>query len=312
LRNFLVIPDDAHLTHSLTQFRAPFEQALLNLFLDTSNRGVDNYPIRSLATNPWQNYVRYERETSAKLQELGRENFFQADAGQGGPPAGYKQYSLYNDQGQPDLFMPWSVALAMLAGAEGADDALRALLDVDGVMGPLGLADTVRWNTGATDPYFVANNGDNWNTVLSTMALMELLDHLEGTESASSFFASLMGLSTALDNVFVDGDLTGNGITDGADLSIWQNGFGDQAGATPAGGDTEGDGDVDGADFLRWQRGFGSLASVAATHQVPEISTLWLAIIGFLSMVASSYSPHPRSRPTFSGADAVTTTNWRS
>ncbi len=272
-RNFLVNADDAHLTHSSTLFRAPFEQALLNLFVDTSERGVDNYPTRSLATNPWQNYVRYEREIAAKLAQLGRDNFFQPDAASGAPFSSYQQYSLYNNFGQPDLFMPWSVTLAMLAGANGADDALRALLDVDGVMGPLGLADTVRWNTGQAEPFFVSNSGDNWNTVLSTMALMEMLDHLEGQQSASEFFSLLTGVSGALDEVFVDGDLTGNGITDGADLAIWETGYGDVAGATPALGDTDGDGDVDGADFLRWQRGFSSAAPLSNTNAVPEPNT---------------------------------------
>jgi len=286
-RTFLVNSDDAHLVHSSTSFRAPFEQALLNLFADTSKRGVDNYPTRSLATNPWQNYVRYEREVAAKLEQLGRDNFFQPDAGSGAPFSNYEQYSLYNNFGQPDLFMPWSVALAMLAGAEGADDALRALLDVNGVMGPLGLADSVRWNTGQAQPYFVSNSGDNWNTVLSTMALMELLDHLEGEQSGSEFFASLIGVSGALDEVFVDGDLTGNGITDGVDLAIWEAGYGDAAGATPALGDTDGDGDVDGADFLRWQLGAGaSLSAQAATiAEVPEPALRWLlAPVGLLAL----------------------------
>lgn len=127
-KNFLVNAADAHLTHSLSQFRAPFEQALLNLFVDTSDRGVDNYPVRSLATNPWQNFLRYQREVAAKLDQLGRENFFQPDAASGAPFSGYEQYSLYNDFGQPDLFMPWSVSFAMLAGADGAEDALRAAL----------------------------------------------------------------------------------------------------------------------------------------------------------------------------------------
>ena len=277
-RNFLVNADDAHLTHSSTLFRAPFEQALLNLFVDTSVRGVDNYPNRSLATNPWQNYLRYEREVAARLVQLGRDNLFQPDAASGAPFSSYQQYSLYNNFGQPDLFMPWSVTLAMLAGAEGADDALRALLDLDGVMGPLGLADTVRWNTGQAEPYFVSNSGDNWNTVLSTMALMELLDHMEGEQSGSEFFASLTGVSGALDEVFVDGDLNGDGTTNEIDRAIWEAGYGDEAGATPAQGDADGDGDIDGDDFLRWQRGAGAslLPQAAAIEEVPEPALHWL------------------------------------
>ena len=288
-RNFLIDPADAHLTHSITNFRAPFEQALLNLYVATSNRGVDNYPNRSLATNPWQNFVRYEREVAAKLQQLGRDNFFQPDAASGAPFSDYQQYSLYNDFGQPDLFMPWSVSFAMLAGAEGANDALRALLEVDGVMGPLSLADSVRWNTGETKPYFVSNNGDNWNTVLSTMAWMELLDRLEGQQSSSAFFASLTGVSNALDEVFVDGDLSGDGITDAADLAIWQAGYGDSAGSTPANGDTDGDGDVDGADFLRWQRGYAG-GVFGNSSVVPEPNMLGVLCWAILMTPALSRS----------------------
>ena len=249
-RNFLVNPDNAHLTHSLSQFRAPFEQALLNLFVDTSGRGADNYPTRSLATNPWQNFVLYQKEVAARLQQLGRDNFFQPDAASGGPFSGYEQYSLYNNFGQPDLFMPWSVAFAMLAGANGADDALRAMLDVDGVMGPLGLADSVRWNTGDAEPYFVSNSGDNWNTVLSAMAWMELLDRLEDQPSGSEFFASLTEVCTALDQVFLAGDYNGDGLVDDGDYTLWSNNFGSKT--FPA-ADGNNDGIVNAADFTIWR-----------------------------------------------------------
>ena len=61
----------------------PFAQALINLFVDTSDRGVDSYPDRTLARNPWVNFVKYEDEVADKLVELGRENLFQPDAGSG-------------------------------------------------------------------------------------------------------------------------------------------------------------------------------------------------------------------------------------
>jgi hypothetical protein len=284
-RDFLVNPDDAHLTHSFSQFRAPFEQALLNLFVDTSERGVDNYPDRTLATNPWQNFVRYERETAAKLDQLGRELFLQPDAGNGGDRdqgfGGYEQYSLYNNFGQPTLFMPWSVTLALLAGAQGAEEALRTLLDTDVLQGPLGLADSARWATGAAGPTNVPATQDNWNMVLSTMALLEFL---EGGNSSSRFFADLPEVKGALDTVFLDGDLDGNGVTNAADLLIWRSGFGDLAGATPAGGDADGDGAVDGADILRWQRGLGSFTVASTVTGIPEPNPLiqgaFVAFIG--------------------------------
>lgn len=280
VRTFLVNNDDSHMVHSLSQFRAPFEQALLNLFVDTSDRGADNYPSRALATNPWLNFVEYEREVAAKLTELGRAHLFQPDAASGAPFSGYEQYSLYNDQGQPDLFMPWSVAFAMLAGAEGADDALRTLLDVDGVMGPLGLADTVRWNTGESSPYFVSNSGDNWNTVLSTMAWMELLDRWDDQTSASQAFAGLAGVSAALDTVFLAGDFDGNGVVDLADYALWRANYGSK---TLAAADGNSDGVVDAADYTIWRNNLGATTPgsniAAAETTAPEPTSLALLLV---------------------------------
>lgn len=282
-RAFLANATDAHLVHSFEQFRPPFAQALLNLFVDTSERGVDNYPTRSLATNPWQNYVRYEREVSARLEQLGREDFFQPDAAFGTTTA-YEQYSLYDDGGHPTLFMPWSVSLALLAGAEGAEDALRALLDNDQLQGPLGLADSARWATGAAGPTNVAAYQDNWNVALSTMSLLE---YLGGQDRSSRFFASLPEVRSALDAVFVDGDLTGNGVTDAADLAVWRAGLGTPFGSTPAGGDADGDGAVDGSDFLRWQRGFRGATAVSGSNlAVPEPAASTIGLLAIAGVAA--------------------------
>lgn len=284
-RNFLVNQSDDHLTHSLSQFRAPFEQALLNLFVDTSQRGADNYPNRSLATNPWQNFVRYEREVAAKLEQLGRDHLFQPDAASGAPFSGYEQYSLYNDQGQPDLFMPWSIAFALLAGAEGAEEALRTLLDVDGIMGPLGLADTVRWNTGEPEPYFVSNSGDNWNTVLSTMALMQWLDRFEGNQTGSEFFASLAEVETALDEVFLAGDYNGNGIVETGDYLLWKNNFGS---TNFQAADGNNDGVVNAADYTIWRDNLGATTASGSQQsspaQVPEPAACTLIVCMLLPL----------------------------
>jgi hypothetical protein len=283
LRASLVNPDDAHLVHRDTPFRAPFEQALLNLFADTSDRGVDNFPNRELATNPWQNYVRYERETAAKLVELGRDEFFQPDAAFGSAGV-YEQFSMYNNFGQPTLFMPWSVSLALLASAPGAEEALRELAENSLLLGPLGLADSARWVTGAAAPTNVRAIQDNWNLALSTMAFLELLD---GDLSASRFFADLPAVSAALDAVFHDGDLNGNGITDGMDLAVLRTGFGNAAGATPAGGDTDGDGRVDGNDFLRWQRGL-NIGSPGVAVPEPASTTIVGATLTLAGLLSSS------------------------
>ncbi|MCC6491857.1 MAG: hypothetical protein IT424_02430 [Pirellulales bacterium] len=273
---FLVDPADRFLTYSYdSQYRAPFVQALLNLFVDTSQRGVDSYPNRGLARNPWINFVRYEDEAADLLAEVGRENFLQPDAGQGA--AGYQPYNLFNDFGQPNLFMPWSAAFALLAGADNAEQALRFLLDNGlggGLDGPLGLADSAQWATGAADPTQVPSFADNWNMALSLMALMEVLD---GPQRASLLFADLPEVRTALDTVFIDGDLNGDGKTDGADLMRWTSGLGAGAFASPSTGDADGDGDVDGADYLRWQRGVGLTAVGGMAATTPEPAS-WLLV----------------------------------
>jgi hypothetical protein len=283
----LVDPNEKYLVYSFgTDYRAPFVQALANLFVDTSDRGVDNYPNRTLARNPWINFEKYEADVAAKLEQLDRDNFFQADAGQGA--AGYQPYNLYNNFGQPNLFMPWSSSFALLAGAEGAQDALRFLLDNGlggGLDGPLGLADSAQWATGAPNPTQVPSFADNWNMALSTMALLEFLDRYQGVQSGSQFFASLLEVSSALDEVFLDGDLNGNGITDATDLAIWQAGYGAKVNASPATGDADGDGDVDGRDFLRWQRGFGLSNLMAQSTTVPEPTSFLLLVASIVALV---------------------------
>jgi hypothetical protein len=283
----LVDPNEKYLVYSFgTDYRAPFVQALANLFVDTSDRGVDNYPNRTLARNPWINFEKYEADVAAKLEQLDRDNFFQADAGQGA--AGYQPYNLYNNFGQPNLFMPWSSSFALLAGAEGAQDALRFLLDNGlggGLDGPLGLADSAQWATGAPNPTQVPSFADNWNMALSTMALLEFLDRYQGVQSGSQFFASLLEVSSALDEVFLDGDLNGNGITNATDLAIWQAGYGAKVNASPATGDADGDGDVDGRDFLRWQRGFGLSNLMAQSTTVPEPTSFLLLVASIVALV---------------------------
>jgi hypothetical protein len=282
----LVNTNDQYLVYSFgTDYRAPFVQALANLFVDTSERGVDSFPNRTLARNPWTNFVKYEADVAARLEQLGRDYFFQADAGQGA--AGYQPYNQFNNFGQPNLFMPWSVSFALLAGAENADEALRFLVDNGlgrGLDGPLGMADSAQWATGALNPTQVPSFADNWNMTLSLMAFMEFLDRNQGVESASQFFSSIADVDAALDKVFIPGDLNGNGITNGADLAIWQNGYGISNNASPAAGDADGDGDVDGRDFLFWQRGAGAAGLVANSAAIPEPTALVLLALCSMSI----------------------------
>lgn len=188
----------APVVHSLSEFRAPFTQALLNLFVDVRGRGGDLYPETSLSTNPWQNFVCYEQSVMAKLAEMGRPYLVQPDAGDDGTLSNYQQFSLYADFGQHDLFMPWSVTFVILAGADRAEDSLRFLLR-HGLHGPLGLADSAKWETGAPQPHTVTARHDFWNTALSTMAFLEWLD---GDSRLSKSFAALPEVCEALDRVF--------------------------------------------------------------------------------------------------------------
>jgi hypothetical protein len=252
------------------EYRAPFTQALLNLFVDTKNLGADNYPNRSLARNPWQNFVRYEAEVDAKLDQLGRDNFLQPDAAQGA--AGYQQYSLYNNFGQPNLFMPWSVAFMLMAGSESAENALRFLLDNglgNGLDGPQGLADSAQWATGAANPTQVPSFADNWNIALSTMAL---LDWLDGPDRASRFFANLPEVAAALDTVFELGDYNGNGVVDDADYNYWRTTFGSRQQLAAEGNI---DGVIDAADYVVWRKML-NLAGAGSTSEVPEPTAFWL------------------------------------
>jgi hypothetical protein len=229
--------------------------------------------VRSLARNPWQNFVRYEAEVAAKLEQLGRENFSQPDAGAGAGT--YQPWNLYNNFGQPNLFQPWSVALALMAGAEGAEDALRFLLDnglINGLDGPQGLADSAQWATGAANPTSVPSFADNWNMTLSTMALMEFL---EGTDRPSLFFANLPEVKAALDTVFVAGDYNGNGVVDAADYNMWRASFGSR---TALAADGNNNGVIDGGDFVIWRNAAGAPGGGTALG-VPEPVTLELVLV---------------------------------
>ncbi len=67
-----------------------------------------------------------------------------------------------------------------------------------------------------------------------------------------------------------DFDFSGN--VDGADLGLWQTGFGTPTDANLIDGDADSDGDVDGFDFLAWQRGFIAPPTAAASAAIEPAS----------------------------------------
>lgn len=256
-----------------TDYRAPFVQALLNLFVDTTERGADNYSTRLLARNPWENFVRYEADAAAKLAQLGRSNFMQPDAGAGAGT--YNAWNLYNNFGQPNLFQPWSVAEMLFAGAPGAEGALRYLLDnglVNGLDGPFGLADSAQWVTGAANPTSVPSFSDNWNATLSLMSLMAWLD---GANRTNLSFANLPEVKAALDTVFIAGDYNGNGVVDLADYNYWRATFGS---LNSLAADGNNNGVVDMADYVIWRSHYGG-PGLGIGANVPEPGTLVAALI---------------------------------
>jgi hypothetical protein len=77
------------------------------------------------------------------------------------------------------------------------------------------------------------------------------------------------------------GDFNENGLVTGADLDLWETGFGMPSGASHMQGDANADGDVDGADFLVWQQQVGMAQSGAAASAVPEPSGGALCLLAF-------------------------------
>jgi hypothetical protein len=283
-RDSLADNDNNVVTYTSTDHRAPFGQALVNLFVDVSDRGLDTYPNASVRTNSWQNFKDFEVDSGEYLAQEDRPYFYQPDAARGGPPSGYKAYSLYNLQPSggvtnEDLFMPWSSTLALLSGDENAEFALRFLLQSD-MHGPLGMADGARWTTGAEGPSMVNALQDNWNLALSLMALMRYID---GPDSAARYLADLPRMSEALDNLFFEqlpGDYNRDGAISQADYEVWSSTYG--SGDLSA--DGNGDGVVDAADYTVWRDQFAmALANATSTPEPTGAALVLLAILAAAS-----------------------------
>jgi hypothetical protein len=88
-------------------------------------------------------------------------------------------------------------------------------------------------------------------------------------------------------------DFDHNNTVNGADLALWQTGYGMTTGVTYEDGDADGDGAVTGRDFVIWQREFGSgeIVPLGALAAVPEPGSLALGV-----MVLGSFVMRPRGR----------------
>jgi hypothetical protein len=96
-------------------------------------------------------------------------------------------------------------------------------------------------------------------------------------------------LFTGTPSTGVDADFSADGAVNGADLDIWQSGFGNPGGH--GAGDANGNGLVEGNDFLAWQRQLGGATAASAALAVPEPTTLLLAL-------AAMSLPRRRLMPT--------------
>ena len=78
-------------------------------------------------------------------------------------------------------------------------------------------------------------------------------------------------------------DFDASGVVDGADLAVWNTGFGASGtAATPAQGDVDRNLNINGADFLQWQRRLGSgMPAAHATAAVPEPAAGLLLLVAF-------------------------------
>lgn len=214
-KTYLVNAENYHLIHSATQYRPPFVQWLFDLYVDTNDRGLDSYPNVWVQGNPFDNAVLYQKDVHDYFDQQGRGLFLQPDAGASGTQ--YQQFSAYNDHGEPDVFMPWSVAFSLLGDPQSADAALRNSLSYN-LHGPFGLSDSAIWATGAAEPSSYPAANDLWNTSLSTMSMMEYL--YDDNQAFTDLPEVVAALDTVFPNAVIDGDLNKDGFVGIEDLNI--------------------------------------------------------------------------------------------
>lgn len=141
-----------------SEFRSPFMQYLLDLFVRTSERSADNFPDPSLRQNPWKNAQKYQRFVTGKL--AARDRGLQPDAGEDYRME-YKSYSFW--RGPTGLHMPWSAAFVHVADKPAGLAAFRTSL-ISGHHSLFGFSESVRGETPLA-------RADLWNVSLCALAL---------------------------------------------------------------------------------------------------------------------------------------------
>jgi hypothetical protein len=114
-------------------------------------------------------------------------------------------------------------------------------------------------------------------------------------EQQAEIDAIVLNLSSSLSSAQLDalfavlpGDYNGDHTVDIRDYLVWRKTFGQHVNAW-SGADGNGDGVIDNNDYNIWRSGFGSNSGsgTIAASEVPEATTLWVGIVGLLSIVSA-------------------------
>ena len=146
-------------------------------------------------------------------------------------------------------------------------------------------------------------NGDGLIDLTLKFSMRDLVDN--GALGGMSIEAILTGLTfdgmmfegTDSLRLVPPGDANNDLVVDTADYTAWANGFGAK-GAKLSDGDFNGDGSVDVADYTMLANHFGTDASApggAALAAVPEPSTLTLAALGIVALLAYGWRRRRRA-----------------
>lgn len=134
------------------------------------------------------------------------------------------------------------------------------------------------------DAWVGLSDGDIDNTRISIDSIQ-----ITGASDAQVYLDDVFWDPQAVFVPPIPGDFNRNGVVDGADLPLWETGYGLQSGATDSDGDANGDGEVDGEDFLIWQQNLGG-GTTLSTTSVPEPTAVVLMNLA-LSLIPTRYRP---------------------